>query len=276
MKTQKLIVGLLLSLAIISCNKDDDNTQPVVPINQQEVAANAQMDDISDDVLQIVESQSDSEPANRLSGSAQNFMSQCATVTTTQSGDTWIRTIDFGDTNCMLLNGNTVRGKIIITFNNDFDAATRTIAYAFDNFYHNDRHVEGNRTVVKTRSANNHPQATITLDMTVTTPAGAVFHRTGQRVREFTQGYDTPFNLSDNAFSITGNWTTTFPNGTTSSATITSPLIIQWNCAHILSGTISFTRNTNSAILDYGDGTCDNQATVTINGVLHNITLGGN
>src|SRR6476620_5746695 len=110
MKTQKLIVGLLLSLAIISCNKDDDNTQPVVPISQQEVAANAQMDDISDDVLQIVESQSDSEPANRLSGSAQNFMSQCATVTTTESGDTSTRTIDFGDTNCTLLNGNTVRG----------------------------------------------------------------------------------------------------------------------------------------------------------------------
>src|SRR3954465_10158466 len=98
MKTKKFLVGMLLSLMVISCNKDDDNA-PVVPINQQEVAANAQMDDVSDDVLQIVESQSNFEPANRLSGGGQNFMSACATITTTQSGDTWTRTIDFGTTN---------------------------------------------------------------------------------------------------------------------------------------------------------------------------------
>src|SRR4051812_24898949 len=137
MKTKKLLIGMMFSLMVISCNKDDDNT-PVVPVSQQEVAANAQMDDVCDDVLQIVESQSDSEPANRLTGSAQNFMSNCGNVTTTQSGNTWIRTIDFGTTNCTLFNGSTVRGKIILTFTNDFAATTRTISYAFDNFYHND------------------------------------------------------------------------------------------------------------------------------------------
>lgn len=270
MKTKILVLGMVLSLFMIGCNKDDDNkTQP---LTSEEIAANAQMDNISDDVTYMAEAQSDETPATRLTGGAESFFS-CATVTTVQNGNTWVRTIDFGDVNCTLFNGNQVRGKIIITFSNDFNAQTRTIAYTFDNFYHNNRHVEGNRTVVKTILSNGHPQATIDLDLTVTTPNNQVFHRTGQRVREFTAGYDTPYILHDNVFSISGSWATTFPSGMVQTANITAPLIVRWNCLHIVSGTIAFARNSNSAVLDYGDGECDNQATITINGVLHNITL---
>lgn len=274
MRTTKLLLfGMLFSLLAVGCSKEE-NTVPAAPVNSEEVAANAQMDNISDDVLQIAESQSNQEPAGRSTAEAQNFLTECATVTTVQSGSTWTRTIDFGTTNCALYNGNMVRGKIIITFTNDFAATTRTISYAFEDFYHNDRHVEGNRTVVKTRLSNNHPQATIALDLTVTTPQGAVYHRTGQRVREFTEGYDTPLILWDNVFSITGSWATTLPGGNISTATISTPVIVRWNCIHIVSGIITFTRNTNTAVLDYGDGECDNLATVTINGVVHPITLG--
>lgn len=274
MKTTKLLFfGTLFSLLAVGCSKDED-TVPVAPVNSEEVAANAQMDNISDDVLQITESQSNQEPAGRSSAGVQNFLTECATITTVQSENTWTRTIDFGTTNCALYNGNMVRGKIIITFTNDFVATTRTISYAFEDFYHNDRHVEGNKTIVKTRLSNNHPQATIALDLTATTPAGAVYQRTGQRVREFTEGYDTPLILWDNVFSITGNWATTLPNGNISTATISSPVTVKWNCIHIVSGIVTFTRNLNIAVLDYGDGECDNQATVTINGVVHRITLG--
>lgn len=271
MKAKNVVFGMLLSLLIISCNKDDNQTAS--SMNAQEVAENAKIDDVSDDVLQIVESQSSETAAGRSAGGTQSFLSDCTTVNTVQSGNTWTRTIDFGSTNCVLFNGNRVRGKIIITFTNDFDAANRTISYAFDNFYHNDRHVEGNRTVVKVILPNNHPQATIALDMTVTTPTGSVYHRTGQRVREFTAGYETPYILLDNEFSITGNWTTTLPSGNIHTANIDTPVVVKWNCPHIVSGTITFVRTNGTGILDYGNGACDDQATVTINGVVYPITL---
>ena len=272
MKAKKRVFGMLLSLLIISCNKDEN--QIASPTNNaQEVADNAKIDNVSDDVLQIVESQSNETTAGRSIYKTQSFLSDCATVNTVQNGNTWTRNIDFGSANCSLFNGNTVRGKIILTFTNDFTATTRTISYAFDNFYHNNRQVEGNRTVVKTILPNNHPQATISLDMTVTTPAGGVFHRTGQRIREFTAGYQTPYVLSDNEFSITGNWTTTLPSGNAHTATINTPVIVKWDCTHIVSGNITFVRPNGNAILDYGSGDCDDQATVNINGVVYAITL---
>jgi hypothetical protein len=77
----------------------------------------------------------------------------------------------------------------------------------------------------------------------------------------------------DNIFSITGSWTTTFATGTRTS-TIMQPLRIRMNCPHIVRGIIEVVRNNNTATIDFGDGTCDNLATVTINGVTTIITLG--
>ncbi|HOZ74505.1 MAG TPA: hypothetical protein PLS51_02790 [Flavobacterium sp.] len=270
MKTPILACAMALMFLTVGCNKDDDKTSP---LTATEIKANADMDNISDDVSAIAESESDAtSTAGR--GGQPSFLSGCAQVITTISGNTWTRIIDFGATNCTLYNGNSVRGKIIIVFSDDFDAATRTINYSFENFYHNNRHVEGNRTVGRT-IVNGHPRAVIDLNLTVTTPQGAVYQRTGQRVRDFVSGFGNLI-LSDNQFSITGSWVTTFPSGTIQSANIIAPLIVHWDCAHIMSGSISFTRNNSSAtaVLDYGNGSCDDMATLTINGNVYPIDLG--
>lgn len=279
MKTKILILGMALSLVALGCNKDDDNNNSTGnqgPISQNDVKANAEVDDISDDILEIAETQSNEEVGGRGAGGA-TFLGSCAAIATVQNSGMWIRTIDFGDTNCQIWNGNFVRGKLILTFSADFTANTRTISYAFENFYHNNRHVEGNRTVVKRILENGHPQATISLDLTVTTQTGVVYTRTGERIREFTAGYDTPFNLSDNAFAFTGSWTTTnSATGNAYTSTITAPVVVQWNCIHYLvSGEITYVRTGDgaTAVLDYGDGACDDDATITINGVVHDINF---
>jgi hypothetical protein len=272
MKTKILTLSLVASLFFISCSKDE---QIDTPINATDVSSNAKIDDISDFVLQVVESQSNRAASNagRNSSSASSQTS-CATITTQESTDgEWIRTIDYGATNCTLSNGNMVRGKIIITFLYDFNSTTRKVYYTFDNFYHNDRRVEGSKTVIKTVLENGHPQATINLNFKITDTDGKIYSRIGTRVREFIQGYDTSNDPLDNVFSITGNWTTTFPNGANHVATITSPLIIKSNCDHIVSGTIKFEKARTTAILDYGNGDCDAKATVTINGLVRDINL---
>jgi hypothetical protein len=271
MKTKILALGMVSCFLFVGCNKDDNTGT----IKSADVVSSSKIDPISDDVSQIVETQSNEIAAGRSAAVAEDFLSDCATVTTTTSGNTVTRTINFGDTNCTLNNGNTVRGKIILTFTNDWAATTRTINYSFENFYHNDRHVEGNRHVVRTILPNGHPQATITLNMTVTTPEGAVYTRNGNRVREFSEGYGTS-DISDNVFLVSGNWVTTLPSGVSHSASIatSAPLKIKCNCTQpilsqhrfeIVSGVLTIVRNSNTAVIDYGNGDCDNTGTITIN-----------
>jgi len=272
MKTKILALSLVASLFIISCTKDK---QADDPITATEISLGGKIDNVADNVAQIVESQSNEvpAPAGRNSNSTASLLSSCTTISTVRNGNTWTRTIDFGNVNCITNTWNFARGKIIITFTNDFAAATRTISYSFENFYHNDRHVEGNQTIVKTILNNGHPQSTINLDMTVTNPDGGVYKRIGTRVRECTIGYDTPGNYYDDVFFISGNWTTTLPTGNVHTATINIPLVVKLNCRNIVSGTITFEKAHTTAILDYGNGDCDANATITINGVVHNITL---
>jgi hypothetical protein len=61
--------------------------------------------------------------------------------------------------------------------------------------------------------------------------------------------------------------------GNTWSSVILDPLIKKFTCRWIVKGTKRITRNNHLGILDYGNGDCDNQAVLTINGVAHTITL---
>lgn len=270
MKSKIVMLAFITCFLFVGCDKEEKNSI----VSGSDIESDTKIDAISDDVLQIVESQSNDleASAGRTNSNSGSFLTNCANVSTVVDGNSRIRTVDFGTTNCTLSNENLVRGKIIITFTNDFDALTRTINYTFENFYHNDRRVEGSRTVVKTILPNGNPQATINLNMTVTYPNGNVFTRIGERVREFTEGYATTI-LTDNVFSITGNWKTTLPSGTLHTTTITKPLIAKWGCPNIVSGTISIVRTGNPWTLDYGNGDCDNKATLTINGEIQNFIL---
>ena len=279
MKTKKILIGMMLALLFFSsCNNDSkDNASD---LTAQETDVNAKIDMITDDVSKIVEDQLTSQ----INGGGRmilpgRFLPDCAIVTNTTTASTWTRTVDFGTTGCELKNGNILKGKIIVSGSVDLTQTSLTINYSFVDFYHNEKLIKGNKTVVITQestSANQviHPVAKMTIDMTVTYPNGNVYTRVGTRTREMVEGFDTQSVWLDNVFLITGNWTTTLPNGSTQTSTITTPLKIRMNCNYIVSGVLAFTRNNTTAILDYGtDNGCDNLATVTINGVAYPIML---
>ena len=273
MKTTKFILGMVLALSLFSCSKDDSGDS-----NLSEAKVNAKIDAITDDVSDLVEKEY-YEAANLAGRNAQTqelSLPDCVTVTVTGDLSTWTRTLTF--TNCTMPNGNVLDGTIIISGSTNFDAPTQTISYSFVNFHHNNILVEGNRTMVRTLQstatlATVHPVANIAFDMTVTFPNGNVYHRVGNRVREMIDGFTTPLLWIDNVFSITGSWTTTFPSGTRTS-NITTPLVAKATCPHLVSGVITVTGPVNTVTLDYGNGDCDNQATLTVNGTTTTITLG--
>ena len=277
MKTKKLVLGLLLSLFIISCSKEENNSSS----SSDEAKINANIDAVSDDISQIVDDQFDAQEnsAGRSTTLPESILPSCAMVTVVVANNTWTRTITFA-AGCTLPNENVVSGTIIVSGSTNFGQPSHTISYSFVDFYHNNILIEGNKTIVRSLQSTAtlaavHPVANMNIDLTVTYPNGNVYTRVGTRVREMIQGFGTPMIWLDNIFSVTGNWTTTFPSGTQTS-TITTPLIVKMSCPHIVSGVITIVRNNNTGTIDYGDGICDNLATVTINGVTTLITLGGN
>ncbi|MDI9257795.1 hypothetical protein [Flavobacterium sedimenticola] len=273
MKTTKMILGLALAFTIWSCSKEDGENSTL-----SEAKINAKIDAIADDVSDIVEKEY-YEAANLAGRNAQTqelALPDCVTVTVTGDLSSWTRTLVFA--NCTMPNGNVLDGTIIISGSTDFDAPTQTINYSFVNFHHNNILVEGNRSMVRTLQstaalATIHPVANVAFDMQLTFPNGNTYHRVGNRVREMIAGFNTPLLWLDNVFSITGSWTTTFPSGTRTS-TITTPLVAEATCPYLVSGVITVVGPNNTATLDYGNGDCDNQATLTVNGTTTTIFLG--
>lgn len=294
MKTKILFLGLILSVLTIGCSKDDKNESSAT-FTSDEAKVNAKIDVANDDVSDIVEGQFNATQSNA-SGRATEInaavnLPACATVTRVPDFETPLtpgtevtKTIDFGTTGCTMANGNVLKGKIIITFTYNPEATSHTINYEFVDFYHNAIKFVGNRTFTRTMSVGtdqnpSHPIVVMNLQMTATFPDGRVFTRVGTRTREIISGYNTPLVFIDNIYQVTGNWTTTFPNTTVQTSTITTPLLVKMSCINqnkplLVQGIITFTRNGNTATLDYGDGTCDNLAVFTINGNAYNIIIG--
>jgi len=275
MKTKKLlgIVALVAVFSLTSCSKDDKSSDSA--ITAEDANINSKMDQASNDISDITEDQF-LQQSQSASGKVDllpiSILPACATVTTTTTSTTWTRTVDFGTSGCAMPNGNILKGKIIVSGLLDF-ASPYLVHYSFDNFYHNGNLVQGNRTVTRTfsSSANSsiaHPIHLIDINMTVTFPNGAVYTRVGTRTRECISNFGNGI-WGDNIYVFYGTVTTTKPNGAQHTNTIleATPLRIDMNCTYkIVSGIISITRPNHSAIINYGGGTCDNDATIAIDG----------
>lgn len=270
-----LLLACCLSLFIFSCSKEDSPATEAFDIS--EAKTSAEIDGFTEDISAIIDNQIDIQTS--VSGKSANvpdsFLPPCATVTMVITGNTWVRTIDFGTQGCALPNGNIYKGKIIITKTVSTTPLSKTFTITFDNFYINARKIEGTKTLVKTLTtvAPIHPTSTMTMNITVIFPNGFSYVRTGTRVSEMVEGFSTAV-WNDNIFKVTGSWTTTRPNWSQTS-TIMVPLIFRMNCQYrLVRGKVEIVRNSNVALVDYGDGTCDNIATITINGTTTPFTFG--
>ncbi|WP_428230007.1 hypothetical protein [Flavobacterium sp.] len=284
MKTKFLFIGTLVTLSFfISCNSDEKtNTEKTTAISNDEIITTTKIDASIEDVTNIADDQFNVQQnsTSKPGGPIKSFLPGCAIITTALNNNTWTKTIDFGVEGCTLENGNTVKGKMIISFANDFSASSQTISYTFDGFYHNGRKLQGSKSIVRTIKTTNlfataHPVSTAVIDLTITFDDGSVYTRKGTLVKETVAGYGTWFNWEDNAYLVTGKGSTTFPNGDTFSAEITTPLEFEASCKKpfALKGVVAITKNGATAVIDYGNGDCDALAKITKDGVTEEINL---
>ncbi|MBK8586059.1 MAG: hypothetical protein IPN88_11815 [Bacteroidetes bacterium] len=200
-----------------------------------------------------------------------NFLS-CATVT--HDSINHVITYDF-HSGCTGADGKVRAGKVIVNYTGTghFDPGSSWVV-TFDSFYVNTRHVEGTRSVVNNGfNTDNNMNWTITAtNMRITRADGTWRTWNSVRNREMVAGYgDTDW--QNDEYLINGTADGTNSNGDAVNCVLTD-LRREHDCHWITSGTLQITPGSRPVrTIDFGSGTCDDQATVTKNGVSRTITL---
>lgn len=204
----------------------------------------------------------------------------CATVTIDSvSGPTRTLTVNFGTTNCSCIDGRNRRGSLVITFTGHYRDSGMVKTVTPVNYFVDDYQITGTKSITnKGHNAANHLVYEVSANLQIIKPnGGGTITWNSTRQREWTTGESTPFNWSDDKYSITGSASGTNAGGTTFTSVITTPLVrnMALGCRrHFVSGIIDHTpAGKPTRTLNYGNGVCDDLATVTINGITYNIVL---
>ncbi len=265
MKQLKLVFAVcLMFIGFNSCQKEETAaTVDEISLSQQETQAEETLADV--DLL--VDEAVDSNFSLLKSASIESavYLTDCPVITVNKTATPQVMTIDFG-TACTGKDGKVRSGKIIVT-STSFTTFPSVRDKSFDNYFVDGKKIEGSvaKTITKDQE-NNIRTAVIKENITITFPDG---EGKATRVADLTRQYqrNTLLNPLDNQIVSWGTVEFTRVSGVKVTKTVTSqdPLAFKVACHHIVSGTVSVTTSDNrSWTINFGDGACDNKATLTI------------
>lgn len=265
-----LMIAALASLTFASCQKDNTSTDPLESTTVDDNQVTSYVDDATNEINDVT-MKSDNSQSAALAAFATDSTASSRTVAITFSGDTIIKTVTYVNwANPYANNGHIKNGVIRIAILGGPLQSTFLRIATFQNFSIDGNAIEGTRTITKT--SDNVYTYTLTGGK-VTFTDGTTYTRTSSQTRTWVDGFNTPFNIWDDIWTIEGSETGVNRTGMAYTHTIVNPLMIKLNCRWIVSGTIDITVGTETATVDYGDGACDNQATLTYNGKTYDFNL---
>lgn len=203
---------------------------------------------------------------------------RCFTVTITPlTPGVFPKTIvlDFGN-GCTGQGGHTRKGKIITVYTGPMVAPGSKATTSFDNYYVDSNKIEGVHIIQNNSTSNNKIFTVRVENGKITKPSGNYTAWNKNKTWTQIEGNGTPNFPVDDVFSITGSANGTIKKGNDMvqwSSEIIQPVIRKFTCRWPVKGQVRMTRNSKTSVLDYGNGVCDNKATITINGQTHQITL---
>ncbi|WP_272150628.1 hypothetical protein [Tenacibaculum aiptasiae] len=262
------IAGLLL---FASCESNDGIDIEGDGVTTEEILNVVLADDISTEIDEVIEDDGIESGFESKSATPPSNHPSCVVRTSEETATGKIVTLDFGD-GCEGKRGREFAGKIIIEYVKTSNSFSKTVT--FENFSVEGNSVEGGKSIVKVKeNSNGNPEATFTIDIKITLESGVEIIKKGTKIKEKIEGADTD-DRGDDVYSISGSWESINKNGVVKTATITTNLRREWACKYIVSGVIELSRDGATATLDFGDGSCDNLATLTdANGDTKEITL---
>jgi len=216
----------------------------------------------------------------KLEGGIISLLPACATVTLDTVDAPHSLVINFGSTPCLCdqWDNRYREGVVTVTWTGGYRDPGTVINYSTTNYYRGDAsdqmdQINFTKTVTNEglNNAGNLHYSIVTSG-TMVTFDDLTSSWSATKDKEWVAGSNTP-DPADDVYKFTGTMNGTNLNGVQYTGTITSPLIKN-ACDWYVSGTVEFTRtNLPTVILDYGNGNCDDQATVSANGQTKTITL---
>lgn len=272
--TLLIICTLLLSFS--SCKNDENVTASAASLTA--TASNeAQASTINDQILSEVNTYvgANAQLVKPLFAKDGIIMPQVTVENTGTTANSVLKkiTIDFGTSGFTGRHGNTLKGKIIVNLDLRLLVlgSSRTITY--ENFTINDISVTGsNKITFGGPTADKHPFWTLTGENVITLADGKSITWKAERRLEFTSALTT---FWGEGYVLTGSASGINAEGKAYTMTIdtSNPLIGSTLYPYITKGSVSVTIGQSTGVIDYGDGTQDNKATLTYNGVKYDFTI---
>ncbi len=285
------LITFMISAFLISCSDKIDFSSNDNENAQNEASSESYSDD-ADDISSVALSSDDATLTGRESVTGRRIAVKiadiakrldCATVTIETAADNTpdvpkgTITIDFG-TGCTDARGNVRKGIILVTYSGKRFQPNSTAVTTFNGYSINDIKIEGTRTVTNiTGSSESAPKFTIVVTGGKTTwPDGTFATRNVNRTREWIRAASP----SQDSWVITGTASGSNRKGRNYSMEITKPLVFKRECSSsgnkvfiAVEGTKQLTVGDKVTTIDYGDGTCDNKVTISINGATKEVEI---
>lgn len=265
---QFLFAFAMLSLAVgfNSCKKSDETLvqefENTFEASANQAIANNLSQDAEDVFLEIAQ---DNNIAGNFAPEPVNNIIPCATVTITPAqGFPKTVVIDFG-VSCTH-NGITRSGKINIVLTDSVRRPGSTATMTFTNYFVNLYKVEGTITWTNTSTPNTRSWTRATTNGKITAPDARFWLHEGTRSVTQTAGVGTPTPIDDIFLVTSGNHTVTNSSNISRTCTILEALQRKVACSNIDKGKIKVQGPNHYATIDFGDGTCDNLALLSIDG----------
>ena len=270
MKIKSFLVAITLvsfAFSFNSCKKNDaaDEMETTFELSGDQAIADNLTEDANDVFMEVAID-------NNLAGNLvpdpiiTNNIIPCATITITPaSGFPKTILIDFG-VSCTDPRGNTRSGKIRIVLSDSVRKTNSTAVMTFENYFVNSYKKEGTITWTNTSTPGTRSWTRLTENGKVTAPDNRYWLHSGIRYVVQTAGVNTPMNLLDDIYSITGTHSVTNSSGKTRDCNVLDALQKKTACHNIDKGTLKVQGPNHYAIINFGDGTCDNLATISIDG----------
>ena len=284
MKKIILYISLLLvggTMILSGCKKDkktetnDGETQTA----QDNSLAEGIFNDVNNIANQAL--QNDSLTNYRDSSVPDNVLSSpCAAVARHDTAGHGTVEISFGTYACFCRDNRYRKGNILFHYSGAYRDSGTVINISFDNYYvgrdsANMYKVTGTKTVENLGlNASGHIRFAVHVTGYLQNSSGQTMTWISSREREWIAGESTVGIWWDDQYMISGSASGTSFNGTSFTLLITVPLHVDLSCRWIKDGKFDFTPGTSATRrVNYGAGSCDAIATVTINGITYTIAL---
>ncbi len=288
-------IAFFVTLLFASCKKDNSTLTPYDPSSTETATTleagreDAEMEAQYDDVFNITASMNKSQVGEDLGvgvnvsglyGLGDNVVDStsppCFTITVVPNIPGVFPktvTIDFG-TGCLGIDGKYRSGKIVSIFTNRMLVPGAKVSTTFINYHVDSFKIEGTHITENTSTSNMQGWKVSVIDGQVTNTVSNRWVKWGSTKSVLqVEGNGTTHYPLDDVYKITGSTRGSNSGGHTWTAVTMEPLIKKFVCRWIVKGTVKLTRDGREALLDYGNGNCDNQAIIYINGNPHPIIL---